>query len=151
MSTPTIDPHYEELAQLINALKFQEAEVLIQNNLDDDHIVHTLHTMAEDKTDILSYTFVNYMIGKQETSFWHRIAAVLLSESLTQFKHSLKAAAYHMKKAIQLNPYDWTLKEYAMMLHAHSAISNEEAKGYAEIVLRHDPKNIEAMKLLNKE
>lgn len=149
MSTLTIDPHYEELAQLINELKFDEAEELIHKNIDDDHIIHTLHTMAEDKTDVLSYTFVNYMLKKHESSFWHRIAAVLLSESLTQLKHSFKAAAFHIKRAIILNPYDWTLKEYAMMLHEHKVISDEEAMEYAKIVLRHDPNNSEAKKIIN--
>lgn len=149
MSTPTVDPHYGELSKLITELKFEEAEKLIHESFDDDYIIHTLHTMAEDKTDVLSYTFVQYMVQKQESSFWHRIAAILLSESLSHFKHSYHAAAFHIKRAIILNPYDWTLKEYAMMLHEHSVISETEASGYAKIVLRHDPNNAEAKKILN--
>ncbi len=148
MSNPTVDPHYDELARLIIEQQFDDAEALIHEKIDDDRIITTLHSLAEDRTDVLTYTFISYMLLKHETSFWHRAAAVILAESLNQFAHSAHAAYVHIKKAIALNPADWTLKEYAMMLHQHGVITDSEAAKYAKMVLKHDPDNADAKKLL---
>lgn len=144
----TTDTVYDKLATLITNLSFDEAEKFLSNEVKQESVMRYLHNLAEDTTGILTYTFANYMLQKHENSFWHRAAATLLLDSLDHLLEDKRAALYHLQRAILLDPENWHLKESILNLYNKGLLKAEDAKKYAQEVLKHDSQNRLAKSIL---
>ena len=147
--TSSEDKILNQLGELIISYQFDEAEKLIDSYIRESQIIRILHYLTEQKTGILSYTFVNYLIQKHHSAFWHRVAACITSESLDHVSQGHKAGLYHSLKAIELNPDDYLLKEYALSFYSEGFMDKALAKEFAQAVLEKEPNNKLALKILN--
>ncbi|MCS7005496.1 MAG: hypothetical protein NZM38_09240 [Cytophagales bacterium] len=138
------DNTHSLIAHLIKENKFYEAYQMILQK-DAKEIVKILTQIATEK-GIIAYTFVNFILQRKETSFWHKIAAQVISH--LQAPHHKIAAVYHLKKSIQLDPADWTAQEELLKYYDEGLISQEEAFRYAKHVLVHNPTHQTGKKLI---
>lgn len=138
----------KELRTLLGTGKFEEAEAFIKANIKGELIIATLHRLTEEGLGIMSYSFASYMIAKHETSFWHKVAATILHESIGGLKMGDQAALRHVLRAIELAPDNWPLKEYALAFYAKGALDLAHAKVLAAEVAHHDASNSQAQKIL---
>jgi hypothetical protein len=151
MANHTIKQDENEI-QLVNHLKnrrFEEAEQLLHAFYQPHQFSRVLHQIAENKTGLITYTFITTLIQKYNSSFWHKIAAVIAAESLDHVQEGLNVGLYHVLKAIELNASDWQLKEIALGYHAKGLLDTDQAKVFAKEVLEHEPNNKLALKILD--
>ncbi|MCU0447591.1 MAG: hypothetical protein MUE85_22050 [Microscillaceae bacterium] len=128
-------------------LNFGEAEKTLLENFRLAQITRVLHQITEQHTGLLTYTFVNYIIQKSPSAFWHRVAACLAAESLDHIMLGHSAGLYHILQAIELTPDDWTLKEYALGFYKEGILDKQLALQFAHTVLQYEPHNQVALKI----
>lgn len=138
-----------QLAQFLKDLKFEEAEKLLTTTFSPPQYIRILHNITEQKTGLISYTFVNHLIHKYQTAFWHKVAACIAAESLDHVALGHNAGLYHILQAIRLDPQDWMLKDYALSFYKEGILDKGLAKQYAQEVLKFEPKNQQALKIIN--
>lgn len=148
--TPKTDTQENQLSELIKKRQFEEAEMLLKSAYPESQIIRVLHQLAEQSTGLLTYTFAHYLIQKYNTSFWHKVAAVIASESLDHVVEGHNAGLYHILKAIELNPTDWLLQESALGFYAKGLLDRSQALSFAQEVLKHEPTNKLAAKIMNE-
>jgi hypothetical protein len=144
-------PEQVVMNSLVTSLKmldFAEAEKILTHNFRSAQITRILHHITEQHTGLLSYTFVNYILQKSPSAFWHRVAACLAAESLDHILLGHTAGLFHILQAIQLDPNDWLLKEYALGFYKEGILDKKLALQFAQIVLQHEPQNQLALKIL---
>lgn len=142
--------HIDKMAGLINEFQFFDAVNYLESYVEEQNRIKILHLLAEEKTGILTYTFVTKIIAQYNTSFWHRAAAVLLLESLDKLPNGHLAAYYHLQVAADLAPHDWTLKEYVLHFYKEGFVSLRSARIFAEEVLKHNSDNTVAKSILKE-
>jgi hypothetical protein len=141
---------YQELLKLLKSLQFEQVEIILNEHVKPANIIRTLHQVTELGAGIMTYTFVNYILTKTETPFWHRVAACVISESIEHIQEGNNAGLYHILKAIQLAPEDWLLKEYALSFYEDGILEEEMAVIFAKEVLLKEPFNKLALKITDK-
>lgn len=145
----TNDPH-KELALLILSYRFEEAREFINQHIKEPQIIRTLHYITEQETGLLSYAFINYVLQKEENSFWHKVASVISSESLDKIDKGHQTGLYHLLRAIELNPDDYLLKESALRFYNLQLLGKEKAMEFAQAVLQAEPENRQATRILQE-
>ncbi|USG64640.1 hypothetical protein NDK47_21225 [Brevibacillus ruminantium] len=101
-----------------------------------------LHELAYDTSDLVCYTFVNFLMYSQgERSDLHHLASSLLSHPLCHIEGAYKSALLHSRRASELSPEDVALKEYLLFFHIipEKLVSKEEAIEIASVVLQVEP------------
>lgn len=142
---------HEALLQSLKSLQFEEVEQLLDQNVKTSEITRTLHQVTEKGAGILAYTFVNYMVARHQTAFWHRVAACVIAESLEHVEQGNNAGLYHILEAIKLAPEDWMLKEYALSFHDDGILEEDMAQSFAKTVLEKEPFNKLAAKIIENQ
>jgi hypothetical protein len=132
----------------LKMLDFAEAEKILLANFRTAQITRILHSITEQHTGLLTYTFVNHLLQKSPSAFWHRVAACLAAESLDHILLGHTAGLYHILQAIKLAPDDWMLKEYALGFYKEGILDKKLALQFAQIVLQNEPQNQLALKVL---
>ncbi|NJL13592.1 MAG: hypothetical protein HC913_11685 [Microscillaceae bacterium] len=132
------------------AYRFAEAYQLLEYEVKKNQLVRFLHQVTEEHTGLLSYTFINFVLAQESSAFWHRAAAYLAAESLVGYKLGNHVGLYHILQAIALDPEDWLLKEYALSFYDKGLLANPLAQELAEEVLRHEPFNRLALRIVGK-
>jgi hypothetical protein len=138
-----------QLGQFLKELKFEEAEKLLTTAFHPPQYIRVLHNVTEQKTGLISYTFVNYLIQKYQNAFWHKVAACIAAESLDKVVLGHSAGLFHILQAIRLDPQDWMLKDYALSFYKDGILEKSLAKQFAQEVLKFEPKNQQALKISN--
>lgn len=91
----------KNLEQLILSGNFKEAEALYHEmdfqQFDDEIIVS-----AYDNRNILYYTFLHYLLMKEESAKLHNLAFTLFVHALTPIEGAYHSALYHAQRAIEL-------------------------------------------------
>ncbi|GAB4398813.1 MAG: hypothetical protein OHK0053_18080 [Microscillaceae bacterium] len=136
--------------EYIFGYRFEEARQLLEYEVKKSQVVRFLHHVTEEHTGLLSYAFINYVLTQEPTAFWHRAAAYLAAESLVGYKLGNHVGLYHILQAIALAPEDWLLKEYALSFYEKGLLANSQAQELAEEVLRHEPFNRLALRIVGK-
>ncbi len=142
---------HETLLQALKDFQFEKAEMLLEQNVSPQELTRTLHRVIEKGAGILAYTFVNHMIARHQTAFWHRVAAFVIAESLEHIEQGNNAGLYHILEAIKLAPEDWLLKEYALSFYDGGILGEELAKELANAILEKEPFNKLAIKVIENK
>lgn len=146
--TTSDDEHQRTIAQLLKTREFDEAADFIATNIKKSQIIRVLHTLTEQDTGLLSYTFVNYILIKEESAFWHKVAACIATESLNHVVQGHNAGLFHILRAIELDPKDYLLKEYALGFYEEGLLTISMARTFAKEVLQHEAGNKQAARIL---
>lgn len=143
----TKDQMLYQLADFIQNRQFEEAEALLMEAFPRPRIARALHSITQQETGLLTYTFTNYLIQKHGTAFWHRVAACIVAESL-DIAQGNRAGLYHVMEAIKLAPDDWHLKEYALGFYDKGCLELAQAQDFAKLVLEYEPYNRLALRIV---
>jgi hypothetical protein len=84
----------------------------------EEQIADTLLVSAYDDENLLTYTFSNYVLSKEQSSKWHYIASFLMAMAFNHLTYGYQVAYYHALKAVELNPSDVSLKEYILLFYS---------------------------------
>ena len=84
----------------------------------EEQIADTLLVTAYDDENLLTYTFSNYVLSKEQSSKWHYIASFLMVMGFNHLTYGYQVAYYHALKAVELNPSDVSLKEYILLFYS---------------------------------
>ncbi len=141
----------QQFSDLLLNHQFSAASVLLTKEVKPLQVTRFLHQIAEQEAGILVYTFVNAQLIQAPSAFWHKVAACIISESMGHIKQGHKAGLYHILKAIELDPKDWLLKEYALSFYDEGVLEAPLAKQFAEEVLGQENFNKLALRILGKE
>lgn len=137
-----------QLSHLLVERNFAQAADLIQTAFQSSQVTRILHNLTEQSTGLITYAFVNYMIRRENTAFWHKVAACIASESLDKVPQGHNTGLYHILEAIKLDPHDWMLKEYALGFYQEGLLQKEKARQFSLEILAHEPANKLALKIL---
>ena len=140
------------LDELINEHKFDEALHLLNH----DEYRRAFQMLVDERSHDLDfnsgYQFCEYAIDRNDSDiFWQKMAfqiAQLLSTNDSSFK---RISLDHLLKAIAMDSTDWKLKESALGYFEAGLLPEEFSKPYAEIVIRRDPTNRNALRVLESE
>ena len=140
------------LDELINEHKFDEAVHLLNHNEYREAFENLVGDASQGLDFKSGYQFCVYAIKRDESEvFWYKMAykiAQILADKDGSFKHT---ALEHLLKAIAKDPTDWKLKESALDYFEEGILPEDFAKPYAEIVIRRDPTNRNALRVLESE
>lgn len=140
------------LDELINEHKFDEAVHLLNH----DEYRGVFKMLVDEKSPNLDlksgYRFCVYALDRNDSDiFWQKMAfqiAQLLSTNDNSFK---RISLNHLLKAIAMDSTDWKLKEIALGYFEAGLLPEQFSKPYAEIVIRRDPTNRNALRVLESE
>ncbi len=132
----TTDPLLAKMAGLLAELDFDGAAALLSERVGKNDTISFLHTLAEDHSGILAYTFVNYLIYKNGDPVWHKAAGILMAQTMLELPNAEEAAHFHLKQALHADPADWHIKEYLLILYKRGGLPRAEALGYANDILK---------------
>lgn len=142
----------KNLEQLILSGNFKEAEALYHEmdfqQFDDEIIVS-----AYDNRNILYYTFLHYLLMKEESTKLHNLAFTLFVHALTPIEGAYHSALYHAQRAIELtNEQDVGDLENLLFIYGvpDQVVSDEIALETCHKILALEPSNEIAKSLLKK-
>lgn len=142
----------KNLEQLILSGNFKEAEALYHEmdfqQFDDEIIVS-----AYDNRNILYYTFLHYLLMKEESAKLHNLAFTLFVHALTPIEGAYHSALYHAQRAIELtNEQDVGDLENLLFIYGvpDQVVSDEIALETCHKILALEPSNEIAKSLLKK-
>jgi len=142
----------KNLEQLILSGNFKEAEALYHEmdfqQFDDEIIVS-----AYDNCNILYYTFLHYLLMKEESVELHNLAFTLLIVPLVPIEGAYHCALYHALRAVELtNEQDVGDLELILFLYEvpDQVVSDEKALETCHKILALEPSNEIAKSLLKK-
>ncbi|ELR68743.1 hypothetical protein C900_05875 [Fulvivirga imtechensis AK7] len=139
------------LIKLIKEKRFEEAykQVDIQNF--KPYYDEILSAVFVDE-DMCHYEFLNYIIENHRgDALMHYYAAELMSTALNFMPNGYKIAFDHAMKAIELNPSDISLKEYALLFYEvpDRLLDEQKAKELALEVLKANKESEAAKRVLS--
>ncbi len=133
----------KQLESYILSGNFKEAEKLYQimdfRKFDDEIIIS-----AYDNRNILFYTFLHYLLMKEESVALHNLAFTLLIVPLVPIEGAYHCALYHAQRAVELtNEQDTEDLELILFLHTvpDKLVSDEKAIETCHKILALDPTN----------
>jgi len=142
----------KNLEQLILSGNFKEAEALYHEmgfqQFDDEIIVS-----AYDNRNILYYTFLHYLLMKEDSVELHNLAFSLVVHTLTPIEGAYHCALYHAERLVALtNEQDPDILENLLFLNEvpDKLVSNEKALETCHKILALDPTNKYAKETLKK-
>jgi len=142
----------KNLEQLILSGKFKEIEALYHEmdfqQFDDEIIVS-----AYANENIMNYTFIHYLLMKEESAKLHNLAFSLFVHALTPIEGAYHCALYHAQKAIELtNEQNVGDLELILFLYEvpDQVVSDEKALETCHKILVLEPSNEIAKNKLEK-
>lgn len=108
--------------------------------------------IACDEVNICAYAFMCFLIQKQETAYYHSLASLVLNIAFCHLEGGYHAAAYHTRRALELDPDDVASQEMLIFFNRvpEKVVSTSEAIQVAKNILLKDPENQIARKYLDE-
>ncbi len=142
----------KKLENLILAFKFIDAEELYHTN-DLQHFHDELISSAYENGNMINYTFLHYLLMKEESAELHNLVFSLFVNALTHIEGAYHCALYHAQRAVELtNEQDTFSLEHLLFLNIvpDKLVSDEQAIEICHKILALDPSNKTAKSSLNK-
>jgi hypothetical protein len=130
----------DKLKKLILTGKFLETKYFL-NKISKDIFEKIIFEIGCDEDSICAYSFICFLIKNHETIELNCLASRLLNIAFPHLEGSCQTSLYHMKRAIELDSSDISLKESLLYFNAipEKLISDEEAKDIANNIILEDP------------
>lgn len=133
----------KNLEQLILSANFKDAEELYHKvdfqQFDDEIIIS-----AYKNKNMIYYTFLHYLITKEESAKLHNLAFSLFVNALTPIEGAYHCALYHAQRAVELtNEQDTFSLEHLLFLNIvpDQLVSDEKAIDICHKILALEPSN----------
>lgn len=142
----------KNLEQLILSGNFKDAEALY-HKIDFQQFHDQLISIAYDNSNILYYTFLHYLLIKEESVELHNLAFSLFVNALTPIEGAYHCALFHAERLVALtNEQDPETLEHLLFLSEvpDKLVSNEKALETCHKILALDPANKYAKETLKK-
>ena len=142
----------KNLEQLILSGNFKDAEALY-HKIDFQQFHDQLISIAYDNRNILYYTFLHYLLIKEESVELHNLAFSLFVNALTPIEGAYHCALYHAQRAIELtNEQDVGDLENLLFIYGvpDQVVSDEKALETCHKILALEPSNEIAKSVLKK-
>ncbi|QPQ36030.1 hypothetical protein [Lysinibacillus sp. JNUCC-52] len=142
----------KKLENLILAFKFIDAEELYHTN-DLQHFHDELISSAYENGNMINYTFLHYLLMKEESAELHNLVFSLFVNALTHIEGAYHCALYHAQRAVELtNEQDTFSLEHLLFLNIvpDKLVSDEQAIEICHKILALDPSNKTAKSSLNE-
>jgi len=142
----------KKLENSILAFKFIDAEELYHTN-DLQHFHDELISSAYENGNMINYTFLHYLLMKEESAELHNLVFSLFVNSLTHIEGAYHCALYHAQRAVELtNEQDTFSLEHLLFLNIvpDKLVSDEKAIEICHKILALDPLNKTAKSSLNE-
>lgn len=142
----------KNLEQLILSGNFKEAEELYHKS-EFDQFQSELISITYDNGNIMSYTFLHYLLMQEESVELHNLALSLFTCSLTHIEGAYHCALFHAERLVALtNEQDPDTLEHLLFLNTvpDKLVSNEKALETCHKILALDPMNKYAKETLRK-
>ncbi|MFJ7647352.1 hypothetical protein ACIQ1H_07380 [Lysinibacillus sp. NPDC097279] len=133
----------KNLEQLILSVNFKEAEK-VYYNIDFDQFQNELISIAYDNSNLINYTFLHYLLMKEESAKLHNLAFSLFVNALTHIEGAYHCALYHAQRAVELtNEQDAGDLENLLFLNIvpDKLVSDQKAIEICHKILALDPAN----------
>lgn len=132
--------------------KFIEASIL-EKKLDSECVYNSIMDAAYSTESNFFYIYYLNKLIINENAEDNYKASLIMSQVLNFKDGAYDLAVYHAKRAIQLDNSNINYKEYYLYFYKHPDVSLEisydEFREYAEQILKINPDNISARKLLS--
>ncbi|TKI47543.1 hypothetical protein [Lysinibacillus tabacifolii] len=142
----------KNLEHQILSFNFKEAEALYHKS-DFDQFQSQLISIAYDNGNMMNYTFLHYLLMKEESVELHNLALSLFICSLTPIEGAYHCALFHAERLVTLtNEQDPDTLEHLLFLNEvpDKLVSNEKALETCYKILALDPANKYAKETLKK-
>ncbi|MFJ7666780.1 hypothetical protein ACIQXI_06715 [Lysinibacillus sp. NPDC097195] len=142
----------KNLEQLILSGNFKDAEELYLKS-EFDQFQSELISITYDNGNIMSYTFLHYLLMQEESIELHNLALSLFTCSLTHIEGAYHCALFHAERLVALtNEQDPDTLEHLLFLNEvpDKLVSNEKALETCHKILALDPTNKYAKETLKK-
>jgi tetratricopeptide (TPR) repeat protein len=142
----------KNLEQLILSANFKDAEAFYHKmgfQQFDDEIIVSAHA----NENIMNYTFIHYLLMKEESAKLHNLAFSLFVHALTPIDGAYHCALYHAQRAIELtNEQDVGDLENLLFIYGvpDQVVSDEKAIETCHKILALEPSNEIAKSVLKK-
>ncbi|POZ56714.1 hypothetical protein LYSIN_01497 [Lysinibacillus sphaericus] len=133
----------KNLEQLILSANFKDAEAFY-HKMDFQQFHDQLISIAYDNRNMINYTFLLYLLMKEESAKLHNLAFSLFVNALTPIEGAYHCALYHAQRAVELtNEQDTFSLEHLLFLNIvpDKLVSNEKAIDICHKILALDPSN----------
>ena len=113
----------KNLEQLILSANFKDAEAFY-HKMDFQQFHDQLISIANDNHNMINYTFLLYLLMKEESAKLHNLAFSLFVNALTPIEGAYHCALFHAQRAVELtNEQDTFSLEHLLLLNI-GGISN---------------------------
>ena len=133
----------KNLEQLILSANFKDAEEIYhKTNFQQFH--DQLISIAFDNRNMINYTFLLYLLMKEESAKLHNLAFSLFVNALTPIEGAYHCANYHAQRAVELtNEQDTFSLEHLLFLNIvpDKLVSDQKAIEICHKILALDPAN----------
>ncbi|TPV45900.1 hypothetical protein [Bacillus dicomae] len=133
----------KKLENLITSAAFEEAETLFKSNSIEDFSEEMLY-VAYENSSITNYSFINYLLMKDESSDLHDLAFDLLVNPLCHIDGAYHSALYHATRSVELTNEE-NVDSLLQLLFLHSVpdklISDKKAIEICNKILELDASN----------
>lgn len=133
----------KNLEQLILSANFKDAEAFY-HKMDFQQFHDQLISIAYDNRNMINYTFLLYLLMKEESAKLHNLAFSLFVNALTPIEGAYHCALYHAQRAVELtNEQDTFSLEHLLFLNIvpDQLVSDEKAIDICHKILALDPSN----------
>lgn len=133
----------KNLEQLILSANFKDAEAFY-HKMDFQQFHDQLISIAYDNRNMINYTFLLYLLMKEESAKLHNLAFSLFVNALTPIEGAYHCALYHAQRAVELtNEQDTFSLEHLLFLNIvpDKLVSNEKGIDICHKILALDPSN----------
>jgi tetratricopeptide (TPR) repeat protein len=129
--------------------KFLEAEPAI-STFNETELSNTLFEIGNEQESLCAYSFICFLLMRQESISRHNIAFNLLIIAYPHIKGSYESALYHARRIMELCPEDVEYGEYLLILNKlpGGPVTDEEAKEIALKIYAQNPSNLPAQEVI---
>ena len=142
----------KNLEQLILSANFKDAEAFY-HKMDFQQFHDQLLSIANDYRNMINYTFLLYLLMKEESAKLHNLAFSLCVHALTPVEGAYHCALYHAQRAIELtNEQDVGDLENLLFIYGvpDQVVSDEKALDTCHKILALEPSNEIAKSVIKK-
>ncbi|MEF2245385.1 hypothetical protein V1L65_10555 [Paenibacillus sp. IITD108] len=140
-----------EIINFITQGRYSAASKLI-NNYDPIELESLVLEISYEMSNIVVYSFICKLIAEKESVDLHSLAATVMINPLSFIEGAYETSLYHVRRAIELDSSDVSLKEMIILLHLipDEVVSKDEAIRAATEILTIDPNNKVALDFYEK-
>jgi hypothetical protein len=145
----------DEYKRLFDNFKFDDLEKIflgLSSQEMEDILNQLAYNPITDESNLLVYTFLLMIIGKNETSKTHLIASRLMGTILNHIDNAENIGLYHGLKAAELDPENIDILEYLLYFnHIPEKVLNDDiAISFAQKIIKENPNSLAAKMTLSK-